>query len=175
MPTGYSAFAAANVETVVLSDDDGGIYPHRVTVRDRVSARMLADRWDHALARGSAPESSAPLSLHAQVLVSPSCRRRLAASLTRILDDARGDHVPGWNAMGPRRHHAHVLDARDEIDTLVARLLAPVPVSGRGVALVRLLLTDGGGPLYRRTSAADLAERLGQAARALDPLVDPAG
>jgi hypothetical protein len=172
MPAGYSLFAAADVPVVLLADVDGGVYPHRVTLRDRLSARVHADRWDHELARGSSPESSAALALHAQALASASCRRELAASLSRILGDAGGGHVPDWNALGPRHHSAHVLTVRREIEALVGLLLAPAPVSTRGVARVRLLLTDGGGPLYRRTDAAALADQLTRAARALDPLAD---
>ena len=174
MPAGYSLFAAADVPVVLLADAEGGIYAHRVTLRDRLSARMHADRWDHALVRGSSPEGCAPLALHAQALASATCRRELAASLTRILDDADGGHVPDWNALGPRHHSAHVLAARGGIEELVGLLLAPAPVSAHGVARVRLLLTDGGGPLYRRTDAVTLAKALAGAARALDPLADPA-
>ena len=174
MPAGHSLFAAADDTVVLLADADGGVYPHRVTLRDRLSARVHADRWDHELARGSSPEGSAPLALHAQALASASCRRELAASLCRILDDAGGNHVPDWNALGPRHHSAHVLAARREIEVLVGLLLAPAPVSTRGVARVRLLLTDGGGPLYRRTDAKTLGAELLRAARALDPLADSA-
>jgi hypothetical protein len=155
---------------VVLADAEGGVYVHHVTVRDRVSGRLHADRWDQALARGESPESSAPLALHARALVAPASRRGLAASLTRILDDAQGTQVPDWNALGPRHRLTHVLAVREEIEALVRLLLAPAPVSGRGVALVRLLLTDGGGPLYRRAAATDLATEIAKAARALDPV-----
>jgi len=172
MPAGPSSFAPENDDIVVLTDADGGVYLHRVTLRDRLSARLHTDRWDQALARGSSPESSAALALHARALVSPTCRRELAASLTRVLDDAEGGHVPDWNALGPRHRHGHVLVARREIDLLIQRLLAPGPVSGRGVALVRLLLTDGGGPLYRQTTPAHLTTELSRAARALDPMAE---
>jgi hypothetical protein len=172
VPTGYSPFAPADIVHVLLADADGGVYPHRVTVRDRVLARVHADRWDRALARGASPESSAPLALHAQTLASARCRRELAASLTRILDDAQGGHLPDWNALGPRNHHVHVLAARREIEVLVGLLLASAPVGARGVALARLLLTDGGGPLYRRTTAGALAHEISHAVLALDPTAD---
>ena len=143
--------------------------PVTVVPRDRIFARQHADRWDHQLARGSAPESSAPLTLHAQVLVSAATRRGLASSLTRIVEDAEGRGVPDWNALGPRHHHAHVAPARGEIAVLIGLLLAPVPVSARGVALVRILLTDGGSPLYRRSAPQDLRTEIRKATRALDP------
>jgi hypothetical protein len=172
VPAGHTPFAPADVATVLLADADGGVYPHRVTVRDRVLARVHADRWDRALARGASPESCAPLALHAQTLASPRCRRELASSLARILADAGGGHVPEWNALGPRHHPTHVLSARAEIEVLVGLLLAPAPVGARGVALVRLLLTDGGGPLYRRTAESALQAEIGRAVVALDPDAD---
>jgi len=172
VPAGYTPYAPVDAVHVLLADADGGVYPHRITVRDRVLARGHADRWDRALARGVSPESCAPLALHAQTLASPRSRRELASSLTRILDDAQGGHVPDWNALGPRHHSAHVLSARGEINALVGLLLAPAPVGGRGVALVRLLLTDGGGPLYRRTAPSVLVLEIGRAVRALDPTAD---
>ena len=157
---------------MVLADAQGGVYVHHVTVRDRVSERLHADRWDQALASGVSPESCAPLALHARALVAPASRRGLAASLARILEDARGSGLPEWNALGPRHRHTHVLAVRVEIEALIRLLVAPAPVSGRGVALVRLLLTDGGGPLYRRSAATDLATEIARAARALDPVSD---
>jgi len=172
VPAGYTPFAPPDVTTVLLADADGGVFPHRVTVRDRLLARVHADRWDRALSCGASPESSAPLALHAQTLASPRCRRELASSLIRILQDAEGGSVPDWNALGPRHHPTHVLSARAEIEVLIEHLLAPAPVGGRGVALVRRLLTDGGGPLYRRTSESALELEIGKAVRALDPTAD---
>ena len=172
VPTGFSLPPVPSEPvTVVLADHDG-VYPHRIVLRDRISARLHADRWDHELARGSAPESSAPLALHAHGLVSAATRRGLASSLTRILGDAAGPGVPDWNALGPRHHHAHVLPARAEIEVLIGLLLAPTPVSARGVALVRILLTDGGSPLYRRATDRDLMSEIRKATRALDPMAN---
>jgi hypothetical protein len=172
MPSGHTPCSPAPspVLTVVLADADG-VYPHEVTIRDRISARVHADRFDHALALGLAPESAAPVMLRARALVAPRSRRCLASALTRILDDAR-QGSPRWNAVGaaPRRHH--VLAARDEIERLAAPLLAPAPVSARGVALVRTLVTDGCGPLYRPNGRADLGAWIRAATSALDPAAD---
>ena len=44
-----------------------------------------------------------------------------------------------------------------------------MPVSARGVALVRLLLRDGSGPLFRYESREDLAAQVRRAVDALDP------
>ena len=60
-----------------------------------------------------------------------------------FVEDAKGGGLPEWNALGPRHHLVHVLPARREIEALIGLLLAPAPVSARGVALVRILLTNG--------------------------------
>ena len=96
----------------------------------------------------------------------------MASSLRRILEDAEGGGLPEWNALGPRRHLVHVRPARREIEELIKLLLAPAPVSARGVALVRILLTDGGGPLYRRAAALDLRTEIRTATQALDPMAN---
>jgi hypothetical protein len=44
-----------------------------------------------------------------------------------------------------------------------------VPVSAHGVALVRLLLRDGSGPLFRYESRDDLTSQVRRAIAALDP------
>jgi hypothetical protein len=92
----------------------------------------------------------------------------LAKSLNRLLQSA----VTPSSGLGIRPSVARldrVRAARNEMQTLIGGLLAPVPVSARGVALVQLLLCDGSGPMYRPGSRADLGALLAQAARALEP------
>ena len=48
-----------------------------------------------------------------------------------------------------------VAKARPELETLIEHLLAPAPVSARGVAIVQLLLSDGLGPYARRQLAVE--------------------
>ena len=55
---------------------------------------------------------------------------------------------------------SRVREAQPELEDLIDRLLAPVPVPARGVALVRLLLRDGAGPLFRYESEADLCQQV---------------
>jgi hypothetical protein len=45
--------------------------------------------------------------------------------------------------------------------------MQPGPVPARGVAMVCQLLTDGGGPLYRRASRDDLSALIEQATQTL--------
>jgi hypothetical protein len=66
-----------------------------------------------------------------------------------------------------------VLDAAGELDALGDRLLSPDPVAARGVAQVRVLLTDGTGPLYRRGATEDLRAAVTRALASLQPDPDP--
>ena len=63
-------------------------------------------------------------------------------------------------------HRANIASAEALIDEVTLRLHAPHPVSARGMARLRQLLSDGTGPLYRY-GRGDLAGRLGAALAAL--------
>jgi hypothetical protein len=62
-----------------------------------------------------------------------------------------------------------VAESCDELGLLAARLLAPAPVEARGVAQVRLLLSDGAGPLYWARRPGELRRRVREAREALEP------
>jgi hypothetical protein len=63
-------------------------------------------------------------------------------------------------------HSANIASAKALIDEVTLRLHAPHPVSARGMARLRQLLSDGTGPLYRH-GRGDLTGRLGAALAAL--------
>ena len=67
---------------------------------------------------------------------------------------------------------AAVREVERDLVGLVDHLVAPVPVSARGVALVHEMLVDGSGPLYLRRSPRDLSEMIRTATLALDPDAD---
>jgi hypothetical protein len=133
---------------VLVSDSDTGegIAVRCAGLRDRLVARFRAGRLDQELARGVAPDTSAPLVLRAQRLIAPSTRAALAGEIQRILREATSGYVWVISRVAPRRRE--VLDAAEELDALARRLVEAAPVSAGGVARVRLLLTDGCGPLY---------------------------
>lgn len=105
-----------------------------VRLRDRLTARLEARRLDAELARGADPDTQAPLTLRARILIHPRHRRTLARGIERVAGSARRADIA---AVGP------------QLRALAARLAYPGPVAARGVAEVRLLLTDAGGPLHR--------------------------
>jgi hypothetical protein len=137
-----------------------------VRARDRLVARWKSPKLDRALAKGVPPETSGALLLRARTLVGPRARGELSRALQRILREA-SSRAPRPGARMPVRRN-EVMDARDDVNLLARRLLAPAPVDVRGVAQVRLLLSDGSGPLFWRRSADDLRGRIREAIEALE-------
>ena len=153
---------------VVLQVDRGGVYVEPVTLRRRVQCTLLADRLDRSLAAGVHPESDVLLALRAQRLAGPRMRAELATTVRRLLRAA--DEPEHTLTRAPSMAVLQrVRTTRTDLEALVEHLMAPVPVSARGVALVRMLLRDGSGPLFRYESRADLAAQVRRASDALDP------
>ena len=134
--------------------------------RDRVTARLRANRLDTELARGVAPTHAA-LALRAQDLGERRTRERLGRSIRRILDDACTDRPPSIARVPTQR--SEVLAAAWELDRIAESLLTPGPVAASGVAQVRLLLTNGAGPLYSRDAPGGLRAAATRALDALQP------
>ncbi len=95
------------------------------------------------------------------------CRRELAASYRRIVREAN-DGTPSRARVALFR--PRVTAAGDALLQLADALIEPGPVAARGVAQALLLLADGSGPLYNRSSDADLSTRASRAAANLQPL-----
>ena len=139
----------------------------RARVRDRLVARWRAHRLDRELADGVAPEAGAGLSVLARTLLEPPVRAALARQVRHIVRDASSGRVSLGSQVRPPR--LAVLAAADELDALADRLLAPDPVDARGVAQVRVLLSDGAGPLYYRGATEDLRSAASRALYNLRP------
>jgi hypothetical protein len=147
--------------------DASYVVPRRVRLRDRLSVRLHSPSLDAALAAGVAPESSPALALRAEQLIGPVARS-LGNSVCQLLLGAREPRKPGPSPapVSP----SVIADAEPELSRLALRLLGDGPVSVRGVALVRELLSDGRGPLYGHaaTDGAVLRETLWAALAALE-------
>jgi hypothetical protein len=152
----------------VLQADRTGVYAAPVTLRHRLESHLLADRLDRSLAAGTPPESDVLLALRAERLARPSTREELAAAVQRLVREAT-EPQHGFSRAPSLAVLSRVARARSELESLVEQLLAPVPVSARGVALVEILLRDGTGPLFRYESTADLALQVRRAGDALEP------
>ncbi len=155
---------------MLLVEERAGTCPVavRAGLRDRLIVRARAHALDTELARGTSAEASARLALRAQQLVRMRTRRDLARGIQRILAQAG---LPDAASRPPAPVcRDRVRAAAAEFAALADRLLSPAPLPARGVAQARLLLTDGGGPVYRRGCRDDLRARVAEALRALDPL-----
>jgi hypothetical protein len=136
-------------------------------LRERLAARLAPTRLDVQLAQGAEPEARAALALRAHSLGETRTRTALAHSLQHVLDDARDASPPRRGQVATLR--ADVLAAGDQLERLVERLLDPGIVAARGLAHVRMLLSDGAGPLYFRGAGQDLAGAAADALAELEP------
>jgi hypothetical protein len=151
---------------IVLLEEDRGLTLRRVGLRERVKARLRSGSLDEALVRGASPESSAELALHARQVASPAGRQLLAQGLRRVV--ALADAPDTGRRAVPIASSA-VRRARNQLEALAARLASEGPVDARGVARIRVLLSDGSGPLYRPSAPGRLRGELVAARSALDP------
>ena len=153
----------------VVETGPWGVEAREATWRERILVRILAGRLDRQLAAGRSPESHPLLSLRAQRLARPDTRLALARALGRVLHEASS---PLRRRQPPLADLYAVREVERDLVELVDQLVAPAPVSARGVALVHEMLVDGSGPLYMRHSPRDLGEMIRTATLALDPVAD---
>lgn len=108
-------------------------------------ARLHANRLDTEIADGADPIDTAERSARAAQLMHPRARDALARGLRRAVLDARQISCARSSAVHVAR--PAVRACAPSLLELAAELGDP-HVSPRGVALTRLLLSDGTGPLY---------------------------
>jgi hypothetical protein len=129
-------------------------------------ARLLAPRIDHDLARGALSWSTVTHAARAVQLTTGRSRHSLARSLDALVERAERPAPSGMSAaIAPCREQ--VRNALPEIRAISAWLRTAEPVDARGVAMLRALLSDGGGPCYVRTHPAALIVRLQEVSRCL--------
>jgi hypothetical protein len=137
--------------------------------RSRLLARLRAAKLDRALSAGAPAYSSQALALRAQALTSPRTRRVLRDALEALLAPGSEGRLPGSRVL-PARDRVNA--ARDELAELARRLRPGQPVDARGIARVRELLSDGGGPLFWSRSDEDVGAAVREAIAALGPSPD---
>ena len=150
---------------LLITEDRAGFRAAKPALKDRLETWVRSSRLDTDLARGVPPESTAALAIHAVRLTRPTACRQLARSIRRVAGEARPE---SWTNPIVPLCREQVRDARSELDALADRLAAAGPVSACGVAQIRLLLTDGTGPLYCHGQVR-LKARAAQALAALSP------
>ena len=150
---------------VVLVDPRTGVSARPASIGERLRSHLHAYELDHALAEGALPEDHALLALRAQQLAGPAARRDACRSLDRLL---AAQPAPGPLHPAPTAHQRErVAASRAELEQLRNALAAPAPLPVRGVAMAHILLTDGGGPLFRVGAHEDLRSAVVRAIREL--------
>ena len=129
-----------------------------------MTARLRAGRFDRALAVGVPAPAGSALAVHAARLTSVAERQAVARALRRAVRDAKDTRATKSGRVP--MHRANIASAEALIDEVTLRLHAPRPVSARGMARLRQLLSNGTSPLFRQ-GRGDLAGRLGAALAAL--------
>ena len=157
--------AEASTDRFVIVADECGLALSGVRLVDRLGARIFAGSLDAELAAGLPPEGRRMRAVRAGVLVRPRRRKRLADAWCGLLARCSTAQSTPLAALPPRR--AAVLHARDLIVELADRLSAASPVPPSAVAMARLLLTDGTGPVYRTTSPESLQSAVAAVVREL--------
>ena len=122
----------------------------------RYQALRLRVFWSHwsldtKLAEGVDPASDPALILRGAQLRSRRHRRRLAASVERLVKEANAQRLPAFTVAVPVVREP-ILEARDSLLFLAYLLRYADRIRPRGVAMVQRLLTDGGSMLYTDTA-----------------------
>jgi hypothetical protein len=127
-------------------------------------ARLHATRLDERLAAGDDPVESQELAARAALLLRPRMRHSLATGLRRAVAEARLGVCARSSAV--RVDRPGVAACAPELLALAAEL-GDRGVRPQGVALTRLLLCDGSGPLYQPGSECELRQEVDAARAAL--------
>jgi hypothetical protein len=153
---------------LVLADErnPGRVIVRRAHAGSRVRAHVCAHRLDRALAAGIPPDSRADLSVRAHGLIGSRERLALARAIRRVIEDSEHARRPMRFAVPICRRK--VRRSQQTLVDILERLLGHEPLDARGVAQIRLLLSDGAGPLYVHPQVDDLEPALARAVAALD-------
>ena len=130
----------------------------------RLVSRVRSGHIDRLLADGATVHPGTPVAMRADRLVSIPEREAVARALRRCVADAHcGSPLTSSRieVNGPE-----IVGAESIIDSITLRLHSPRPVSAQGMAMLRILLTAGGSPLYRY-GRGDLPRQLAAAFDAL--------
>lgn len=112
----------------------------------RLKARIFAGKCDRQVAAGAVPTPDSVLAAHVARLASVRERESVARALRNVLRG--GPHNRLVAQVRIPMITDRIDECRDIIDDITLRLHSPRPVSAIGMARLRMLLSDGTGPLY---------------------------
>jgi hypothetical protein len=125
----------------------------------RLKARLFAGRLDRQVEAGILPLPGSSLAVHIVRLTSAGEREALARTLRQALEEMRYGRQ-GISSRIPV-HPERLASCRGVIDDITLLLHSPRLVRARGMARLRLLISDGRGPLYRNGRGSLAAELRG--------------
>jgi hypothetical protein len=145
--------------------------PDRPSLWVRLRVRWQRRELDAALAGGANPVTTEELALRADQLSEPATRARIAAGIENLFRLATDGPGPGaTTAMVVASFDPHRVAAnRARLAALAERLRGPEPHDVRGLAMASVLLEDGDGPLYARTTVDELEPAVSRTMAALGP------
>jgi len=139
-------------------------YGARARVRERrppgllasISAWLCGPHLDRELADGVASWQSARHAARALQLTGRREWMRLARALAILVANAKLPHAHFFRSGVVEPCRVQVLEALPSIQTVGMRLRGSDPLRARGVARLRILLSDGSGPCYCESEPAAL-------------------
>ncbi|MCU1659764.1 MAG: hypothetical protein JWO57_4420 [Pseudonocardiales bacterium] len=150
---------------LLLDGSDGSVVAVHPRIVDHITSRLRADRIDLDLAGGGPPDATIGSALRARALTSTRTRVALARGLQQTVARAMAPSVAAVG--GSPLDRAALLSAAADIEELRGRLLADGPVSVRGVAQTKVLLTTVLPLPNRRSNAGTMAAQIRRAIDAL--------
>jgi hypothetical protein len=133
----------------------------------RLLAHVSAPWIDPQLANGTPAWHSPVLAARAVQLTGKRRRRATARWLESLVERAQQRPAP-FRGAAVTPCHEQVRDALPQILAIASQLRSTSPVDARGIAALRRLLSDGGGPCYTRIHPGALTVALEDAAQWLD-------
>jgi hypothetical protein len=140
--------------------------PRRDTYLTRLRVRLRRDGLDRRIAAGEDPYADADLRRRAAQLTEPATRRRIAATIDRMIDEAAGPPAP-FSSKVPLARTA-IITCAPRLSEIAGRLEGDQEVAACGVAQAAMLVREGTSPLYTpQISDVTLNRRLIDVASAL--------
>jgi len=111
----------------------------------RARARVGAHKLDREVIAGVVPIPGSPLEVHLARLTSVREREGVARAFRQVVNTV---NTNSRALMRVPMLSNQISQCRDVIDDITMRLHSPRPVHPEGMARLRMLLSDGTGPLY---------------------------
>lgn len=118
----------------------------RDTYLTRLRVRLRRDGLDRRIAAGEDPRGDADLGLRAAQLTEPGTRRRIAATIDRLIDEAAKPPAP-FSSKVPLARVA-IVTCAPRLCQIAGRLEGDGAVAARGIAQAAMLVREGDSPLY---------------------------